>query len=39
VSVEALLLEALKLVVDPELRWQIEEALIANQRKRYLEKR
>jgi hypothetical protein len=39
VSVEGLLLEALKLVADPELRRQIEEALIANQRKRYLEKR
>ena len=39
VSVEVLLLEALKLVADPELRRQIEEALIAEQRKRYLEKR
>ena len=37
--VEGLLLEALKLVADAELRRQIEEALIANQRKRYLEKR
>jgi len=38
-SVEGLLLEALKLVADPQLRRQIEEALIANQRNRYLEKR
>ena len=39
VSVEGLLLEALKLVADAELRGRIEEALIAHQRKRYLEKR
>ncbi len=33
-SVEALLLEALKVVADPELRRRIEEALVAQQRKR-----
>ncbi|MGD0406214.1 MAG: hypothetical protein ABSB10_06130 [Candidatus Bathyarchaeia archaeon] len=34
-SVEGLLLNALKLVVDSELRRQIEEALIASQRQRF----
>jgi len=34
-SVEGLLLEALKLVADSELRRQIEEALIAGQRQRF----
>jgi len=38
-SVEGLLLEALKVVADSELRQQIEEALIATQRERYLEKK
>jgi hypothetical protein len=37
--VEALLLDALKGVADPELRRRIEEALVAQQRRRYLEKR
>ena len=37
--VEGLLLEALKAVTDSELRRRIEEALIARQRQRYLEKR
>jgi hypothetical protein len=35
VSIEWLLLNALKLVVDSELRRQIEEALIASQRQRF----
>ena len=38
-SVETLLLDSLKVVNDPELRRRIEEALVAQQRKRYLEKR
>ena len=38
-SVEALLLDSLKVVADSELRRRIEEALVAQQRKRYLEKR
>ncbi len=37
--VEPLLLDALKVVTDPELRRRIEEALVAQQRRRYLEKR
>jgi hypothetical protein len=39
VSVESLLLEALKTVTDPDLRRRIEEALTAQQRSIYLEKR
>jgi len=38
-SVETLLLDSLKVVNDPELRRRIEEALVAQQRRRYLEKR
>ena len=39
VSVESLLLEALKLVADVELRRRIEEALIAKQREIYLKQK
>ncbi len=38
-SVEALLLNSLKVVADQELRRRIEETLVVQQRKRYLEKR
>ncbi len=37
--VEPLLLDSLKVVTDPELRRRIEEALVAQQRRCYLEKR
>jgi hypothetical protein len=39
VSVETLLLDALKTISDPELRGQIEEALTARQRRIYREKK
>lgn len=39
VPVETLLLDSLKTVADPELRGQIEEALIASQRRRCQEKK
>ena len=38
-SVESLLLEALRVVADPELRRRIEEALVAQQRRHFLEKK
>lgn len=38
-SVEGLLLDALKTVSDSELRRRVEEALIAKQRQRYLEEK
>jgi hypothetical protein len=39
VSVESALLDALKSVVDPELRKRIEDALVTRQREIYLKKK
>ena len=38
-SVEGLLLDALKMVADPDLRKRIEEALVAHQRRIYLKEK
>jgi len=38
-SVESLLLDSLKVVVDPDLRKQVEETLIAHQREIYFKKK
>ena len=38
-SVEGLLLDALKMVADPDLRKRIEEALVAHQRRIYLKQK
>ena len=38
-SVEGLLLDALKMIADPGLRKQIEEALVAHQRRNYLKEK